>query len=221
MDSFKEFQTRVYENWKNDPKRLETSSGAGSTIESTETVRKIIKNIIDKYNIESITDVTCGDFNWMRLVDLTGIQYLGIDVVDERVKINKEKYGSDNIKFRSINILNNKLKKKSDLVICRSIMAQLKYENSIKLLNNILHCKPKYVLLTSFPDFEESRNLNSNSFGEINVEKRPFNFTCVLETFNENDPKLEKTKYKNKSLVLLKGKNLKDMVARRFSKLED
>ena len=41
--------------------------------------------------VRRLLDAPCGDHNWMRHVDLDGIQYLGMDLVEDIVKHNQDK----------------------------------------------------------------------------------------------------------------------------------
>ena len=84
----------------------ETVSGSGSTLRSTRSIVKQIPFIIKKFNIKSILDVPCGDFNWMRKVDLSGVKYLGADIVFPMINKNNKIYGKkDRTFFRSKRII--------------------------------------------------------------------------------------------------------------------
>ena len=37
-------------------------------------------------------DIPCGDFYWMKEVDLKDIEYIGADIVDELIKKNNDKF---------------------------------------------------------------------------------------------------------------------------------
>jgi hypothetical protein len=60
--SRKEAFTSIYDEgyWGTD-----NLSGAGSSLQATETTREIILKIVRDYEIGSIVDVACGDFVWM------------------------------------------------------------------------------------------------------------------------------------------------------------
>ena len=213
MRDYKQIWTTEFKNWKTNPGKIESSSGVGSSINRTITVRKIISNIIKKYQIKSIIDCPCGDFHWMKLINLKNIDYLGIDIVDEKIKIDQEKYETENIKFKTMDMLKNKLKKKTDLLICRDMLPHFPFSDVVLFLNNILYSNSKYILMTTFPNHTESEKINSCSWGALNVEKPPYNFSsCKLECYNENDPELKETKNYDKSLILLDCAKLKNIV---------
>jgi hypothetical protein len=59
---------------------LESESGPGSSTSFTHTTREYLQDIIERYAVRSIVDVACGDWNWMRQIDLAalGVQsYIG------------------------------------------------------------------------------------------------------------------------------------------------
>ena len=64
------FETVYAENlWKSE----ESVSGSGSTIKCSEPYLKFLDNFIRSYNIKTILDAGCGDFNLMKHIDLKNI----------------------------------------------------------------------------------------------------------------------------------------------------
>ena len=75
----------------------ESISGPGSNLNMTSSVRLNLNKIIEKYKIKSILDIPCGDFNWMREVDLSNLVYYGADIVDSLIEENIKKYDGSKI----------------------------------------------------------------------------------------------------------------------------
>src|SRR6185295_16640264 len=63
----------------------ESVSGRGSTIARTEVIRTSLPALLESVGAKTLLDAPCGDFNWMRNVDLSGIEYTGVDVVVELI----------------------------------------------------------------------------------------------------------------------------------------
>ena len=61
----------------------ESLSGAGSTRFQTRVIRQKLPEIFRELGVKNVVDIPCGDFHWMRDVDLADIHYTGADVVDE------------------------------------------------------------------------------------------------------------------------------------------
>jgi hypothetical protein len=58
----------------------ESFSGCGSNLHPTQLIRQEIPRIIRQYNIKSMLDLPCGDFHWMKEINLE-ISYIGADIV--------------------------------------------------------------------------------------------------------------------------------------------
>jgi len=59
---------------------LESESGPGSSTSFTQGTREYLHDVIERYSVRSIVDVACGDWNWMRHVDLAALgveSYIG------------------------------------------------------------------------------------------------------------------------------------------------
>ena len=59
----------------------ESRSGIGAEIKNTKILLQGLQNVIEKYNIKSIVDIPCGDFNWMIKLKMNSISYMGLDIV--------------------------------------------------------------------------------------------------------------------------------------------
>src|SRR4051812_10120929 len=55
----------------------ETVSGYGSTIAGTEPLRTALPLLLRKLGVRTLIDIPCGDFNWMRKVELEVDEYIG------------------------------------------------------------------------------------------------------------------------------------------------
>lgn len=60
----------------------ESVSGTGSYLESTKHLIRELPFLFSRYGIRSILDIPCGDFNWMKEVNLSGINYIGDFIVE-------------------------------------------------------------------------------------------------------------------------------------------
>ncbi len=93
-----DFWNGIYDNnkygwWGNTSK-----SGEGSEGRMAEFKKNLVSSIVEKYDIKSILDFGCGDYNWMQKV--TGdYQYTGIDIVSSLVDSHNRMYGKHNRRF--------------------------------------------------------------------------------------------------------------------------
>src|SRR5271157_1733125 len=102
----------------------ESRSGLGSELKQTREIIKQLPLLIKQFNIKSLLDIPCGDFNWMQHVDL-GCAYIGADIVKELIEENKRKY---NKTFVHLDLLTSKLPK-VDLILCRDCLVHFSVED--------------------------------------------------------------------------------------------
>tara|TARA_R110002095_G_scaffold51836_5_gene45250 strand:- start:246 stop:1838 length:1593 start_codon:yes stop_codon:yes gene_type:complete len=164
----------------------ESISGTGSTMKETAYIREIFPSFFKELNVETILDVPCGDFNWMRHVDLAGHHYIGGDIVPELIANDNKEYGKENIEFRLLNIITDDLPK-SDIIICRDCLVHLNFEEGMNAIRNFKRSGSKYLLSTTFTD----RPQNEDLFGiwrTLNLQKAPYNLPEPFRIINEKCP---------------------------------
>jgi hypothetical protein len=152
----------------------ESRSGPGSELSDTVMIRKALPLIWKKYDIKTFLDVPCGDFNWMKEVDKTAIEYIGGDIVDELVASNNKSYRTERIEFRTIDITKDAIPT-VDMIFCRDCLVHLSFENIAKALSNFARSGCKYLMLTSYPLTVKNHDISDGNFREINLFKEPFN----------------------------------------------
>ena len=84
-------------------------SGTGSDSNQTKVISEKLSTLFDELGITAMLDIPCGDFYWMRNVDISRIEYMGADIVRELVHKNAREYGSERIRFQHMNLLKDKL----------------------------------------------------------------------------------------------------------------
>ena len=142
--------------------------------------------IIKELKIQSILDIPCGDFFWMKLVD-ADIYYTGGDIVAEIVGRNQGMYGDNKRKFVKMNIVDGSLEK-ADLVLCLDCLVHLSLKDIFRALRNVRDSGSIYFLTTTFTDLEENANIITGEWRPINLQKPPFCFPQPLKIVNEKCP---------------------------------
>jgi hypothetical protein len=56
--------------------------GSGSD-EITAGTRSVLGKVLRGLGVDSMLDIGCGDWNWMKLLNLSRVKYTGIDIVEE------------------------------------------------------------------------------------------------------------------------------------------
>ena len=155
----------------------ESKSGTGSTLDFTENIRKELEKILNKFEINKILDLPCGDFYWMKeFLKNKKINYIGADIVPELIKVLNEKHEDVNIKFKKLDIIKDKLPN-ADILFCRDCIIHFSNEDIFKTLKNFVASNIKYLFI--------SHTINNNKFvnkdiitGEyrmVDLFSKPFN----------------------------------------------
>lgn len=179
--------TNVYKN--NSWGCKESFSGPGSTLKNASHdmhfLKAKIKDIFPLHSRISIIDVPCGDMNWMSvfLEDLQKdyeVSYTGLDIVDELIKVNTEKYPQH--QFKTFDIVQERLLH-ADIIICRDLLNHLSSTDVKKILNNFKESKSAYLFISNNREWENtelSSEVRGNS-RHLDIEKEPYHFGTAKE----------------------------------------
>lgn len=173
----------------------ESVSGTGSTLEQTMVIRQQLPRLIEQYQIKSMLDLPCGDFNWMRHVPLH-LNYIGADILEAVIDRNSGAYDHD---FRVLDITQSELPK-VDLVFCRDCLVHLSDADVFAAITNIKASGSKYLLTTTFP-WRENRDIQTGHWRPINLQAGPFCLPEPLEVINEGCTEFS-GEFTDKSLTL-------------------
>lgn len=176
-------------------------SGSGSDPDQTDNLIEKLPVLLRELQVSTMLDIPCGDFHWMRKLDLKrlGVSYIGADIVRELVSLIK-KYEADNIAFVHANLLTDQLPN-ADLVLCRDCLVHLSFADLRLALQNICRSGATYLLTTTFTEVRENIDIATGGWRALNLEIEPFNFPAPLSIIVE-DCTEENGKFRDKSLGL-------------------
>ena len=167
-------------HWRN----AESLSGFGSSLDATSAARRAVSEIVERYSVESLLDVPCGDFNWMSRVDFKG-SYCGGDIVRDLIARNQARYGDERRRFVVLDVTGDALPR-SDLILCRDCLNHLSIGEASRALDNILESGSKYAALTQYPFTPVNRPQESGfMYRPLNLERPPFNWPPPEEVWEE------------------------------------
>lgn len=177
-------------------------SGSGSDPDQTQHIEVELPKLFRRLSISTLLDVPCGDFNWMRRVDLSEMKYLGADIVKELISVNQARYQSESISFTSINMITDRLPR-VDLILCRDGLVHLSFDDIRRALNNVCNSGSTYLLTTTFPAIKSNEDIETGGWRPLNLQIAPFNLptphAIIVEGCTENDGI-----FRDKSLALWK-----------------
>lgn len=191
--------TKIYKSnyWKSS----ESVSGTGSELIQTSHLVVNLNQLLREFSIKSILDLPCGDFRWMKNVDLNGVHYLGGDIVEELIKKNKIEYEHINyVDFSVINLISDPLPK-VDLVIVRDCFVHLSFDDIFLSLNNLRKSGSKYLLTTVFTECGFNYDIATGDWRRLNFDIKPFFFPKPILIINEKCTE-GGGRFKDKSMAL-------------------
>jgi SAM-dependent methyltransferase len=190
----------------------ESKSGTGSTLERTRQLREDLRRLFAELQIRTVLDAACGDFAWMRELNLEAadLVYTGVDIVPELISDNRRLYESRNVRFEVRNIISDRLPV-ADLVICRDCLVHLSDDHVWMALANIVGSGSRYLLTTSFCLTRKNPDIPTGDWRPLNLLAAPFTLGEPLRTIWEKN--VEAGYEKSKTLVLFDAASLQSRLA--------
>ncbi len=173
-------------------------SGTGSDADQT---RVIVRELLlRRLGVRRVLDVPCGDFAWMKQVDLAGIDYLGADIVAPLIEANRRCHARPGVEFQVLDLIRDRLPA-VDLVLCRDCLVHLPFAQAQQALANIAASGARYLLTTTFTGRSENADIPTGKWRALNLQRPPFDLPPPLEIINEQCTEKD-GRYADKSLGL-------------------
>jgi hypothetical protein len=185
-------------------------SGAGSTASQTRRIVAEVPGLLRDFGVSSLLDVPCGDFFWMKQVDLTGIQYIGADIVPELIERNRQ-YETGNIRFQVLDLLTSSLPR-VDLVLSRDCFIHLSHADVFRALENLQRSGSEFLLTTTFTRHQRNRDICTGQFRTLNLQSEPYRFPPPVRVIEEECTETED--FEDKSLALWRIADLSQSIIR-------
>jgi hypothetical protein len=175
--------SRYFHRYKWGGPQDETASGKGSTLHYTAGLRDWLPGLLRRLGVHRFLDAPCGDFNWMRTVDLDGISYIGMDIVADLTGHLQQTYGSERRRFLTGDITRDPLPE-ADLMMCRDCLFHLPYAYDWQALENFARSGIPYLLTTSH--LGRNRDIDQpGQWRQLNLMAPPFTFPPPLEQVDD------------------------------------
>lgn len=159
-------------------------SGYGSSLAHTEQLRTALPGLFSRHGVRRFVDAPCGDWHWMSQVNLTGIDYIGIEISEGLVALNRAEHARPGVSFKLGDVTSDPLPE-ADLLMCRDCLFHLKFWLRWEFFQNFL-ASGTPLLLTTFHHVERNRRLGENGgFTKFNPMLPPFDFAEPIEVIHE------------------------------------
>lgn len=159
-------------------------SGAGASPDQTQQLGAALPALLRRLAVETLLDLPCGDYSWMRTIDLPVASYVGADLLPELVQPLEEAYTDPKHQFRVLDLTRDPLPK-TDLLLCRDCLVHLSFGEIRRALNNVLRSGIPFLLTTTFPGCEINEDIVTGDWRPLNLQQAPFGFPSPVELLNE------------------------------------
>jgi SAM-dependent methyltransferase len=148
-------------------------SGVGSLPEHTVEYRNFLQRFMVRHGIRTVVDFGCGDWQFSRYIDWSGVTYVGVDVVPSVVENNQREFGNDNISFRLFESLATL--PAADLFVCKDVLQHLPNE-TIKTYLATFRRKYKFSLITNDeePIHLQNIDIGAGEWRTLRLDREPF-----------------------------------------------
>lgn len=167
-------------------------SGPGSTLEFSAPYRRFLEDFLSSMpidnrsgGIESVLDLGCGDMTVMSAVDLQGASYMGVDVIEGRVKQNRDRFQRFLFTCQDIQTWTHP---QADLIVCKDVIQHWSNDEIIQWLRHLQKQAFGYALITNC-NYGPNVNMDIATGGwrSIDLTKPPFSIGKVVFQWNSKD----------------------------------
>ncbi len=162
-------------------------SGDGSDEKYANVYAAAIKKFVEEKNVERVVDLGCGDFRVASKFVSDDFFYTGCDVVASLIDCLNEKYKSEKIEFRRVDIIEDPLPD-GDLCLIRQVLQHLSNREIARVLRNAE--KYKYLIITEhYPnprnkftpnlDISHGPNVRARFGSAVVFDQPPFNLKNI------------------------------------------
>jgi SAM-dependent methyltransferase len=163
----------------------ESVSGPGSTEARGADFQDELIALLDGWNVRSILDAPCGDFNWMRnVLAKRDLRYTGVDIVEELIVRNSRLHGAGNRRFLCGDMTRADLPR-ADLIVCRDGLVHLSFVDARAAIRNFRRTGSRYLLATTFVGRPRNSDVPTGGWRLLNLEVPPFAFPAPLALVDE------------------------------------
>ena len=164
-------------------------SGEGSDPTRLERYIRLLQQFIRERGITSVVDLGCGDWQFSRQIDWSGVNYIGIDVVPTLIQQLNTNYARNGVCFVHGNVVTCDLPA-ADLAISKDVLQHLPNELVLQFLGRLRRFK--YAILTNdrkqyYPSWRDVWNfrrvymtvpnseISTGGYRPIRLREPPFN----------------------------------------------
>ena len=158
-------------------------SGPGSAPENSEVYRRFLQEFLDGFDYPvKVVDLGCGDWRIGELMDWSGVDYVGVDVVPEVVEANRRRDTPDNVSFVCLDALVDDLPE-GDVLVVKDVLQHWPNADVLRLLDAAEERFTFTVVTNDVSSKSHPAKVNSDiALGDwrpIDIERAPFDRVAI------------------------------------------
>jgi hypothetical protein len=162
----------------------EPVSGAGAAPDQAREIRRALPGLLRELGVATLLDLPCGDYGWMRSLDLPVTRYLGADLLPELIEPLAAALGDDRHEFLVLDLIRDRLPR-ADLLLCRDCLVHLSYDDIRRALTNVVRSGIPRLLTTTFPGGGPNEDIVTGDWRVLDLQAAPFRLPAPVRILNE------------------------------------
>jgi hypothetical protein len=164
----------------------ESVSGLGSEVDATAILRAELPGLLRRLNAASLLDAPCGDAGWIVRADL-GVRVTGVDIVPDLIEALQARAARGEIAGEyHLADLTTDILPRCDAVLCRDCLVHFSFANIARAVENFRRSRARFLITTTFPDWQVNRDCEDGDWRALNFERAPFSWGAPVALINEN-----------------------------------
>ena len=188
--SMQQIFSRMYRNnsWSNP----QSASGDGSDMTQTAVIRRELPALVKALGVRSFLDAPCGDYFWMKTLNMKLERYIGADIVPDMIAENQKRFASDVVSFTTLDVTADELPR-VDLIMCRDCLVHLPLSKAQSALRNFKRSGSRYLLTTTYPGLLQRNKplLITGNWRPLDLTLPPFSLPAPVRVINEGCTEIE------------------------------
>ena len=134
---------------------------------------QLVQSFIEGHSIKSIVDFGCGDWQFSRLMNWDGVDYVGIDLVPDLVETNRKNFARPGVSFKLFASLDDV--PNADLLLCKDVFQHLSNGTIARYLAAFKQ-KFKFLLITNDdrPNTLVNGEIEAGGWRPVRLDHLPF-----------------------------------------------
>lgn len=160
-------------------------SGLGSEDLATAAIRSALPPLLQRLGARSLLDAPCGDAGWIGRMRLD-LDYTGVDIVPSLIQANNQRVARGELigRFLAADITRDALPH-ADVILCRDCLVHLSFDNIARAIANFRAGGARFLLATTFLEWDANRDCEDGDWRVLNMEKAPFDWPAPSGLINE------------------------------------